>query len=411
MSQSLPVGEFEWVNPDEFDINIIKNCENSDLYGYFLEVDLEYPNELHDLHNDYPLAPETIMVTDDMLSDYQKQSKRSKVNKLVPNLGNKTKYVIHIRNLKFYLANGLKLIKIHRVIKFKQQVWLKPYIDFNTEKRQQAPTTSGQDFFKLKNNAAFGKTMENVRNRVTVEVVNNITRRNKIVAKPNFEYMNIINENLAVMKFKKTCVHLNKPIYCGFAVLELSKLHMFNFHYNIIKKQYGNKAKLLYTDTDSLIYEIETEDVYKDMYSSKELYDLSGFDKKGEFYDPTNNRVVGKFKDETSGVPIIEFVGLRSKMYTIKLEGGDVKKRAKGIKTNVVEKNIKHEDYKTILEATNGKNKIKMNVIRSVKHQINSYQLTKIGLSQTDDKRFIREGIHDTLALFHYKTKEFSQNI
>jgi hypothetical protein len=191
---------------EDFDPSSIE--EESDT-GYILEVDLAYPAELHNLHNDYPLAPESMNISEDMLSDYSKKLKQklnignSNVPKLVPNLYDKTKYVVHYRNLKFYLEQRLKLTKIHRVIQFKQSPWLKSYIDFNTEKRKNAKSDFEKDFFKLMNNSVFGKTMENIRKRVNIEVVNNKDRRDKLVSKPTFENMKIIDENLVVIKRKK----------------------------------------------------------------------------------------------------------------------------------------------------------------------------------------------------------------
>ena len=150
MSEYLPYKEFKWLeNVDEFDVNSIN--EKSDT-GYFLEVDLEYPDELHELHNDYPLAPEKLAVSSDMLSKYCKkiadkyEIKVGDVKKLIPNLGNKTKYVLHYRNLQLYLSLGMKLTKIHRVLKFKQSDWMKKYIDFNTEKRKNADNDFEKDF-------------------------------------------------------------------------------------------------------------------------------------------------------------------------------------------------------------------------------------------------------------------------
>ena len=166
MSEYLPYGEFEWLeNIDEFDINSIN--EKSDT-GYFLEVDLEYSDELHKLHDDYPLAQEKLAVSSDMLSEYCKKIadkykiKVGDVKKLIPNLGNKTKYVLHYRNLQLYLSLGMKLTKIHRVLKFKQSDWMKKYIDFNTEKRKNADNDFEKDFFKLMINSVYGKTMGNL---------------------------------------------------------------------------------------------------------------------------------------------------------------------------------------------------------------------------------------------------------
>jgi hypothetical protein len=368
---------------------------------------LDYPAELHNLHSDYPLAPESMKISEDMLSDYSKKLKQklnignSNVPKLVPNLYDKKKYVVHYRNLKFYLEQGLKLTKIHRVIQFKQSPWLKSYIDFNTEKRKNAKSDFEKDFFKLMNNSVFGKTMENIRKRVNIEVVNKKYRRDNLVSKPTFESMKIIDENLVVIKCKKTLLKLNKPVYCGFAILDLSKLLMYDFHYNTIKRQYGAKAKLLFTDTDSLCYEIETDDLYQDMYNNKHLYDFSDYPADNKFHDNSNKKVIGKFKDETSSIPIVEFVGLRSKMYSIKLHNNKEKKTAKGVKKNIVKNMITHNDYKNIV-LNGAKQYSKMNTIRSSHHQIYSYTINKVGLCAFDDKRHILDNGFDTLAHGHY---------
>ena len=167
MSEYLPYGEFEWLeNIDAFNINSIN--EKSDT-GYFLEVDLEYPDELHVLQNDYLLAPQKPVVSSDMLSQYcrkiadKNQIKVGSVKKLILNLGYKTKYVLHYRNLQLYLPLGMKLTKIHRILKFKQSDWMKRYIDFNTEKRKNAAHDFEKDFFKLMINSVYGKTMENLK--------------------------------------------------------------------------------------------------------------------------------------------------------------------------------------------------------------------------------------------------------
>ena len=177
MSEYLPYEGFEWLkNVDEFDAMSIN--EKSDV-GYILQVDLKYPYKLHELHNDYPLAPEKLAVTNDMLSKYGKSIadkydiKVGDVKKLIPNLGNKTKYVVHYRNLQLYLSLRMKLTKIYRVLKLKQPDWMKKYIDFNTEKRMGATNDFEKYFFKLMINSVYGKTMENLRKRINVRFVNN----------------------------------------------------------------------------------------------------------------------------------------------------------------------------------------------------------------------------------------------
>ena len=184
---------------------------------------------------------------------------------------NKEKYVVHYRNLKFYLEQGMILTKIHRVVSFNQAPWMKPYIDFNTTQRAKAIYDYEKDFWKLMSNSVFGKTMENVRKRCRFEMVNDETRFKKLVNDPTFDHAIIINENLTGVMRRKAIVKLDKPIAIGMCILDLSKLWMYDFHYNTIKKQYNDKASLLFTDTDSLTYEIETDDIYEDMAKQKHL--------------------------------------------------------------------------------------------------------------------------------------------
>ena len=182
MSKPLPTRGFEWMKKSE-----LETCE---LHPCILEVDLEYPRSLHDLHSDYPLAPERVEV--------------NKVDKLIPNLRDKKKYVNHYENLKQYLSIGLKLTDIHRGMKFKEDLWLEKYIALNNDLRTGAKNKFEKDFFKLMNNSVFGKTMENIRNRVDIKLVNNKKQAEKLSAKPNFNHCNIFNEDLVAIHMKKT---------------------------------------------------------------------------------------------------------------------------------------------------------------------------------------------------------------
>ena len=338
MSQYLPTGGFRWMTQKQIDKINLANYEEDNKKGLILEVDLEYPEQLHDLHNDYPLAAEKVKVTESMLSEYSKNISdkygisTGLVYKLIPTLGNKEKYVLHYRNLRLYIDLGLKVTKVHRVLEFNQSPWLKQYIDFNTEKRKNAKNAFEKDFFKLMNNSVFGKTMENIRKRVDVPLVTDEKKLLKMTSKPTYVNSKIFNENLvAVHKIKETLT-LNRPAYVGMCILDLSKTLMYDFHYNYIKKNYENKAKLLFTDTDSLTYEIEAEDVHKDFWKDKEMFDNSDYDENSLFHDKTNKKVIGKFKDEAAGIPITEFVGLRSKMYSYMKDNQKGGKTAKGIK-------------------------------------------------------------------------------
>ena len=342
MSQYLPTGGFRWMTEKQINkLDLAKYNENSKK-GLILEVDLEYHKKLHNLHNDYPLAAERVRVNKEMLSEYCKKIaakyniSTGLVSKLVPTLKNKEKYVLHYRNLQLYTDLGLKVTKVHRILELNQSPWLKQYIDFNTEKRKHAKNSFEKDFFKLMNNSVFGKTMENLRKRVDVRLVTDEKKLTKLASKPTYVSSKIFNENLvAVHKIKETLT-LNRPAYVGMCILDLSKVLMYDFHYNYIKKKYGDKAKLLFTDTDSLTYEIEAEDVYKDFWNDKDKFDNSDYPESSQYFDKTNKKVIGKFKDEAAGVPIREFIGLRSKMYSYIKDNQKGGKTAKGIKKNVI---------------------------------------------------------------------------
>ena len=252
------------------------------------------------------------------------------------------------------------------------------------------------------NNSVFGKTMENIRKRVDVRLVTDEKKLLKFASKPTYVSRKIFNDNLvAVHKIKETLT-LNRPAYVGMCILDLSKTLMYDFHYNYIKKKYGNKAKLLFTDTDSLTYEIEAEDVYQDFWNDKEKFDNSDYPESSPYFDKTNKKVIGKFKDEAAGVPICEFVGLRSKMYSYMKDDQKGGKTAKGIKKNVIKKNITHENYRDTL-FNNKQMHHTMKTIRSNNHQLGSYELNKVSLSCFDDKRYILEDGITSYAYGHYK--------
>ena len=395
MSEKLPTHGFKWLSSGEmenlFNNQVVQIWEKTPC---ILEVDLEYPENLHDLHNDYPFCPERVEC-------------KNGVEKLIPNLRDKTKYVIHYKNLIQCLKAGLKLKKIHRGIKFIESEWMKPYIEMNTNLRTQAKNNFEKDFFKLMINSVFGKTMENIRNHVNVKLVNTQEKLKKLAAKPNYKNRKIFTENLISVHMKKTSLTMNKPVYLGMCILDLSKTIMYDFHYNYIKPKYGAKAKLLFTDTDSLMYEIETEDFYKDISEDvKDRFDTSDYPENHPSGIPTgiNKKVLGMFKDEAAGKIIKEFVGLRAKLYSFIMEDGKENKRCKGVKAQVVKNSITHEDYKTCLKT--GKEQLrKQNIIRSYGHEVYTEEVNKIALSAADDKRYILDdGIH-TLALGHYKIK------
>ena len=237
MSKKLPVNGFKWID-NEINEDFIKSYDENNDKGYILEVDVRYPKRLHELHSDLPFLPERMKI--------------DKCKKLVCNLSNNKKYVTHINSLKQALNHGLKLKKIHRIIEFNQEAWLKPYIDMNTELRKAAKSDFEKDLFKLMNNSVFGKTMENIRKYETINTIN------------------LISEDLSIIEMKKTKVKMNKPIYLGLSILEISKILMYEFWYDYMKPKYNDNVKLWYMDTDSFIMNIKTNDFYEDIASDVE---------------------------------------------------------------------------------------------------------------------------------------------
>ena len=235
------------------------------------------------------------------------------------NLRDRKKYVVHISILKQALNHGLKLKKVHRVIEFNQKAWLKKYIDMNTELKKKASNDFEKDFFKLMNNAVFGKTMENVRKHRDIKLVKTDHKRNKLVSEPNYHTMKLISENLSIIEMKKVKVKMKKPImkkpiYLGLSILEISKIIMYEFWYDYVKKKYGDMVKLCYMDTDSLIINIKTKDFYKDIAQDvEERFDTSNYDVDRPLPKGKNKKVIGLMKHELGGGIITEFVALRPK--------------------------------------------------------------------------------------------------
>ena len=225
-------------------------------------------------------------------------------------------YVVHIRSLKQALNHGLILKKVHRVIQFNQEAWRKPYIDMNTELRKQAKSDSEKVFFKLMNNSVFGKTMENVRKHRDIKLVTTDKRGNQLVSEPNYHTTKLCSENLLAIEMKKTKLKMNKPVYLGLSVLEISKTLMYEFWFDYMEPKYGDNRNLCYMDTDSFIMHIKKEDFYKDIANDVEKrFDTSNYEVNIPLPTGKNKNVIGLMKDELGGKIMTEFFASRPKTY------------------------------------------------------------------------------------------------
>ena len=338
MMEPLPDGEFKWIKVNDKTINTVLNKINNSKYGCFLEVALVCSKKRHDIQNYLSMVPEKIKVTQDMLSPLQLEMKNKydiKVGftkKLIPNLLSKKNYVVHYRNLKYYLANGWKLTKVHAILKFKQSAWMKLYIEFNIEKRMQATNEADKNFFKLMINSVYGKTMENMKKRMKIRIATNKEDLLKYASRPTFINHIIYAKNLVAIHKKPQTIKLNKPIYVGCTVLELSNL-MCKFWFDFIKKRCNN-VKLIYMDTDSFIFEVIGENSDEIMLENKEYFDLSNFPKDSKYFCNENKKVPGKMKDEYAEKNIYEVIAIKPKSYTIICENNQEKCTCKGHNAN-----------------------------------------------------------------------------
>ena len=387
MVQNLPTHGFKWKDVEDLTPEKIEKLVKKDKRGYLLEVDVEYPKELHENHNKLPFLTERMEI--------------GRVEKLVRNLKDKMEYVVQIKSLDQALKRGLKLKAVHRVIEFHQSKWMKAYIMLNTRLRKDAKNEFEKDFFKLMNNSVFGKTMENIRNHKDMKLVTSDKKYLKYVMKPNFKDGHPFSKHLFAVEMGKREITMNKPVYLGQAILDLSKTLMHEFHCDYMRPRYGSKVKLCYMDTDSFAYEIETEDFYRDIANDvKKRFDTSGYSKDDNRPLPIgeNKKVIGLMKDELGGKIMTEFVALRAKMYEYrKIDKEGEEKRCKSTKKCVVSEGLTFDDCKTCL--FDGKTVCREQMLfENKKPEVYTVNKHKIALNRGDDKRVVQANGITTLA-------------
>lgn len=391
----LPIGEFEFLEGEAFE-EISKSfmdvSETAD-FGYFLLVDVIYPEELHNLHNDLPLMPEKMRV--------------GKVSKLVPNLYHKKDYCCHYLVLQQALRFGLKLKKIHKIIKFRQSFWLRSYISHCAELRKNPLNTSFQKkMLKEAANVVFGKCIQSVDKFRTVKLITEWASHGKrldarrLLKDPRFKSFTIFNENFIAVEMQRRKVVYDRPTAVGFSILECSKVHMFNFVYGVLQPRLGADCLSIgYFDTDGLVL-TSSKNFYKFMRENSEFFDTSDYPVDNQFnITPMNMKVPGLFKDECSGQIIKRFISLRPKSYAIEFMNGQTIKKLKSVSKSVT-KSLQFNDYLRVL---NNKETFyaKMFRIYSQNHVLETVEIYKKAMSGNDDKRHVLPNNINTLALGH----------
>ena len=373
MTYPLPFGNFEIFELNKESLNdqeqnIFDNWTFESNFGYIYEVDLTIPDCLHFFFNDLPPFVE-------------------KTNgKLIANLNDKFNYKTHICLLKQGIRFGVKIIKYHRVVKFDQKPWLKEYVEFNTLKRKNSTDKTEKDFFKLMNNAVYGKTMENIFKQSSLKFYSKNDKRfaERDLSKGKIKFFDNFTENL-IYGEKCTIPIFNKPIYVGFCILEISKMRMYELLYDVIKKNF-QKSMLMYMDTDSFVISMNEsrKDVIDKLHNIAEL--KNNFDLSGYGIDFSNEGKLGTFKDEYPKKIIKEFITIRSKTYFINFDNGEIVIKNKGCVKS--ENSLSIDDFTNSLYNEEYKKDGEQSHIRSFNHDVYTVVAMKnIINSKLDDKR------------------------
>lgn len=407
--QFLPTKNFKFEKvTDELVRKILRTPKNS-RKGYILECDLVYSRECHEKHRNFPLCPEKMDVTPDMLSDYQNRchetlgTKPKTSNKLIASFRKREKYVIHYENLKLYRRLGMKLVKVHRILSFSQDPFLKKFIDFCTKMRQNATSTLEKNFFKLISNSCYGKTIENPTKYMSVEFVTSKEKLKKCMTDPYYHSFKIMSKSLVLVFLKNKKVKIRQPCAVGFTILELSKHFMYESFYDEIQPAFGEQdCVVCFSDTDSLFLSVP---FCKDPHQKiRHILDSSNFDKNHPLYDSSRKSALGYFKSETGNQKIEKFVGLRSKVYAFKT-ADKLHKKCKGIAKSY-RKQIPLSAYERCLE-TISSHVQNQYTLSAKSHKVSLMRSQKLAFSSFDDKTYLLPcGIHS----LPYFSREIEKN-
>lgn len=409
LSRRLPCADFEWLTQEEIDSTDWAAQKEDQDTGYIVECDLEYPEELHESHESYPLAPENFNVSEDMLSEYQKlylqkfglcggqwkgDGKFVSCGKLGANYGPRKNYVVHYLNLALYLELGLKLVNVKRAFRFTQKSWIAEYVAKKTRQRAEATSKFTQQQKKDEVNTVYGKLMQNLRKMLQVKFAMSYEEANRCLTRFFCDHWRVMSEDATVFFTRKRSFTQDRPLYVGFATLELSKYRMFDLFYRHIRKEFP-KSRVVLTDTDSLL--LSVEGTTKSNFYEKMAYvmDLSNLPKDHEHHSEDNKKRPGYLKDELAGVQLGEVVALKAKCYSyISLDKKLRSVKCKGIKKSAAKKHLTFDAYKGCLTSLK---ELRLGTCRlqSKSYEMHLMYTRKIALSSLDLKRYLMAcGIH-----------------
>ena len=402
MRRSLPVGEYEWMSQAElrrFEADLQDLPEDGDT-GYVVEVDLEYPEELHNDQNSFPLAPESVEVGWDDLSDYSRHCKealglgrRHQARKLTATFRTRRHYLVHFANLKYYLQQGLKLVTVWRGIRFRQAPFVRPFIEKCTRMRMEAPTKTEQDLWKLVMNSLYGKFIESMEKRMDCRFNRCRFSALRNTSSPLYKGSLICGEDFSISFHKKHQVVMKQSWLIGFTVLELSKLTMQRLWYDRIRKRLGNGTSLVMTDTDSFLFRTCERDTESVLRKLGDCMDFSNLPKDHPLRDDSRKKVPGYLKSEVPHAEILEAVALKAKTYALRVKGrGQPLARAKGV-AEAAKRTIPFEAYRNCLEEMSHF-EVEQHSIRSINHVNKLMRTRKVAFSSFDDKRYLLCAVH-----------------
>ena len=366
--EDLPIGEFIKCN------DLLYETTKDGDFGIMYEINIKYNNDLKQKTEVFPYFPENSIPYTEEFTDNQEVNKRNKykpLEKLLLTLHNKNNYVIKGRMLDWYLNNGVKLedITIVNKIKYEKIKWLKPYIEYNVRKREKAQANNdkfGEIIYKLMSNTFYGKTLENVRNRQDVEIVNKVDRYKQLAGKPTYKSTSIFSNNLAAVHNYRSVVKQDKFNYIGFVILELSKLKIYEFVYNVLKQIYNNNFSFCYMKRDSVHIHLKDDPNKMKKYIGSKL---------------------GQMKDELKNEYITQAIFLAPKVYYFETTKEHIFK-AKGVTKSSQKHQLNRDDYYNAL-FNNESKYVEQFRLRSIKHDINIVNEKKLALSPFDDKRIV----------------------